>query len=177
LNDLSTIDKDFSITIDGHAYTLKRPTLAVEKAYAKHLRVTAVQTLNADRPEIGEASYQNLLSLTSDKLTAGHFSYGAPGFYTSFGSPENQQVFLLEWLKETYPLGTNASIPTAERLRDLWRLPAPQPEDVEAQKKAREAGKPIPVAPRLGTVVNQLMNEYLADPLPGDTAAAAVATP
>lgn len=116
------IDREFVLTLPGGPITLKRPTVAMELAYVKHLRMRAVADLAADlkdAPANLRGVYADLTDRIASKITEGNYDWGAPGFYASLGSPRNVQAFVYWWLQQ-HRGELNGAALSEEKIAALW---------------------------------------------------------
>lgn len=137
MSEAATIFKTFNLEVDGESYTLSRPSMLTEGAYARHLIEMQAAELKLQQANLGPAAFKEAMNLHLDQCNGNHFGWMRPGFVASLGKPKNIAKFLWLWIKQhtdkvpkeaaIYEAYRNNTAAIDEVLKEVFSDPNPLP--------------------------------------------------
>lgn len=107
MSEATVVFKTFELdTADGKKRTLKRPTLGVEKVYARYLEKRNLEAINRQKADLGPIGYELAINGSNGHIpksgVQNHFGWLRPGFIESISDAENVAHLLWAWIVANY---------------------------------------------------------------------------
>lgn len=152
MSEVGVVFKEFfDFAIGGKTWTLGRPNMAVERAFAKHCEKADMEAIQRHRESMDRLSYAVLMEGWLQGSGSGNkYGWNTPGFLAALASEANQIHLMTLWFGEFY---------NARKAMDNGQDPA---EYVVTEKQMRKFWGDREAQANLV----KLLNEALSDPNP-----------
>lgn len=102
MSELEILDRRFDFEDGGRAWSLPRPNIATERAYARHLARLAYEGIQQHREAMDMATYKFAIDSWVKLLAKGAFNWNSQDFTESLADPDNCERLLWIWFRQEY---------------------------------------------------------------------------